>query len=149
MKKMSFGKLVSGLLASKDTAPPQMWRPTDRPYPRLADLDPTSLGLTGQEGIYAVWHLGVRPQWLRVGAAADLGAALSQLAQTPWVKSHKDNHGVFVSWAFVSQNQSAGFVRYLAETLSPAYQSEPFPGDRAFDLATLSIACPLPPGTQT
>lgn len=148
MKKTSFTKLVSGMLAGKDPQT-QMWRPLDQPYPRLMDLDPAALGLSGQDGIYAVWHLGVRPQWLRIGAAPNLAAALSQLAQTPWINAHKDNYGVFVAWAFPPQNQSAGLARYLAETLSPAFQSAPFPGDRAFDPAVSPIACPLPPGTQS
>ena len=148
MKKMSFTKLMSGMLAGKDPAPP-MWLPVDRPYPRLMGLHPEPCGLLGREGLYAVWHLGVRPQWLRVGAAANLGAALPQLAQMSWVAAHKDNHGVFVAWAFAPENQIAGLVRYLGETLSPAYQREPFAGDRALDPTVLSIACPLPPGTQS
>ena len=149
MKKVSFSKLVSGLLAGKDSAPPQMWRPVDRPYPRLMGLNPAAFGLAGRDGIYAVWHLGVRPQWLRIGAATDLGAVLAQLAETPWIKAHKDNQGVFVAWAHPPPNQSGALVRYLAEILSPAFQGEPFPGDRAFDPAVPSLACPLPPGTQS
>ncbi len=148
MKKTSFTKLVSGLIAGK-ASQAQMWRPLDQPYPRLLDLDPAALGLSSQDGIYAVWHLGVRPQWLRVGAASNLAAALSQLAHTSWIIAHKDNQGVFVAWAFPPQNQSTGLIRYLAETLSPAFQTEPFPEDRAFDPAVRPIECLLPPGTQS
>ena len=148
MKKVSFSKLVSGMLAGKDSTLPQMWRPTDQPYPRLMDMDPVALGLAGQGGIYAVWHLGVRPQWLRVGAAANLGAALSQLVQMPWIEAHRDNQGVFVAWCCPSHNQSAGFVRYLVETLAPAFQSAPFSGDQALDSSAPAIVCQLPPGTQ-
>lgn len=149
MKKVSFTKFLGGVFGGLEPASAQMWRPLDRPYPRIMEVDIAVEGLVGQPGIYAIWHLGVRPQWLRVGATLNLGVTLSQLAHVRWIVAHKDNNGVFAAWAFRPQEQSAGLVRYLAETLSPAYQGEPIPGDLVLDPDVPSVVCPLPPGTQT
>jgi len=146
MKKASLSKFVGGLLAAKQPAA-NLWHPSDRPYPRLAD--PASLDLAGREGLYAVWHLGVRPQWLRVGAASDLGGTLRALAQMPWIVSHQGNAGIYAAWAFPPANQYAGMVLYLTQTLKPAFQSATFGSDLALDPTAPAIVCPLPPGTQT
>jgi hypothetical protein len=143
MKKISLGKLVGGLLGAKDAPGP--WRPHDVPYPRLLEVDAESL--KGRQGVYAVWHLGVRPQWLRVGAADDLGAALGGLAHAAWIVRHQDNAGVYVAWADVPPEQQGGVVRFLTETLKPAFQHEVYAGDRAADPAATVIAFTLPPGT--
>ena len=147
MKKVSLSKLVGGLLA-KDAVPVNPWHPERKPYPRLLDLNAATEGLNGQRGIYAVWHLGVRPQWLRVGAAASLGAALNGLARQPWVAQHHNNAGVFVAWAFVAPEQCAGTVRYLAEKLKPAFQAEAYDGDLPVDPVATLISIMLPPGTR-
>ena len=144
MKKVSLSKLVGGLLA-KEAGP---WRPVGKPYPRLVDFNAGAEGLTGQPGIYAVWHLGVRPQWLRVGAASHLGIALSGLAAQPWIAQHHDNAGVFVAWACVATEQCSGMVRYLAANLRPAFQAEAYDGDLPVDPAATLISIMLPPGTR-
>ncbi len=146
MRKAAFSRLVGRLLADKN--PPLVWQPAIQPYPRLQDFDSAGAGLLGKEGVYAVWHLGVRPQWLRVGATANLGAAFSALAATAWIRGHHDNAGVFVAWAMPAQDQAAALVRFLIAKLQPAFQQDSFPGDRAIDLAGPAIVCPLPPGTQ-
>ena len=146
MKKTSLSKFVGGLLAAKEPAA-NLWHPSDRPYPRLAD--PVSLDLAGCEGLYAVWHLGVRPQWLRVGAASDLGGALHALARMPWIVSHQGNAGIYVAWAFPPAHQYAGMVLHLTQTLKPSFQSATFGNDLTLDTAASAIVCPLPPGTQS
>jgi hypothetical protein len=92
--------------------------------------------------------LGVRPQWLRVGAADDVGAALTGLIEQPWIALHQKNAGVFAAWAFVTPEQSAGMVRYLAAKLQPSYQAEAYSGDRSIDPAVVPITISLPPGTR-
>lgn len=144
MKKVSLGKLVGGLLAGKESASP--WRPEDL-YPRLLGLDVSNL--KGRQGIYAVWHLGVRPQWLRVGGGADLAATLTGLAAVPWIAQHQNNAGVFVAWAFVTPVQLPGMVRFLAEKLSPAFQNEFYEGDLVVDPAVAPVTIMLPPETAS
>jgi len=147
MKKTSFTKLMSGLLTEKD--PPNMWRPGEGLYPRLAEVG-SAAEVAGREGLYALWHLGVRPQWLRVGAAKDLGRAFEELAQAPWVVTHQRNAGIHAAWAFVPPGQHAGMVRFLTETLNPAFQGEGEGAahDSVLDPSAPPIACVLPPGTQ-
>ena len=139
MKKLS--KFVGGLLGGKES---NLWLPNDRPYPRLTEADAPA-----REGIYAVWHLGVRPQWLRVGATTDLGAAFRTLEQTPWIVTHQGNAGIYVAWGFPPATQYAGMVRHLTETLTPAFQGEVLMQDLALDAVAPAIVCALPPGTRT
>jgi len=145
MSPSPFAKLMAGILPAKKNADADFWSPVQKPYPRLANIDVA--GLAGREGIYALWHLGVRPQWLRVGATADLGAALQALAQEPWITAHGDNAGVFAAWAFPPPDQTRGMARYLSERLKPAMQSTTFAGDLAFDSSVDAVVCALPPGT--
>lgn len=143
MKRAVFSKVMGGLRALQQQQP---WLPSDQPYPPLLALDFAAAG--ARDGLYAVWHLGVRPQWLRVGAAADLGAALGALARMPWIVGHGNNGGIFVAWAYPPKADHAGIVRFLAETLKPAYQHENFAPDLAFPSEAVPHIFPLPPGTR-
>lgn len=125
-------KKVLGLF--KKEAPAIGWLPADRAYPRLAT---NIAGVPAQPGIYALWHRGVRPQWLRVGAAKNLASAFVELAEAPEIAALGID--VFVTWAVPPANQHAGIVRFLIDTLQPALQ------DVAVDAAP--TAFPLPPGT--
>jgi len=143
MKRTSFKKLLGGMLGA---APPTLWQPAGQPYPRLLSLDVA--GFAGREGLYAIWHTGVRPQWLRVGATADLGRALAALVHTHWVVTHEGNAGIFVAWALPPPAETVRMARYLAETLKPAFQHETFAYDWALDASVLPLTCSLPPGTR-
>lgn len=145
MKKIGFGKLLRGIAATPPSSPVQ-WQPVGAPYPRLLGFNATMLD--GRPGLYAIWHLGVRPQWLRVGHAADLGAAVRQLAEASWVKTHETNAGLFLAWAFLPTAQGAGYVRDLVARLKPAFQSAPIFADASLDEGTQRVSCPLPPGTS-
>jgi hypothetical protein len=142
MKKVSLGKLVGSIL--KAAPPAQLWQPDGKPYPRLLAFNPE--GVKGRQGVYAVWHLGVRPQWLRVGATADLGESFTALKEAPWIVLHENNAGVFAAWTFAPPAEAAGMARFLAEKLTPAFQAERCTGDLPLDVAP--IAAPLPPGTR-
>jgi hypothetical protein len=144
MKRTSFKKLVTGMWAKE--APVTLWQPPGQLYPRLMGFDPTALA--GREGLYAIWHLGVRPQWLRVGLVDDLALAFASLACAPWVVLHEGNAGIFLAWAYPPPLQAMGMARYLVETLKPTFQSAPFSFDRALEPAAPPFTCSLPPGTQ-
>jgi len=143
--KAKLGKLLGGLAPKSAT----IWLPKDRPYPRLALLDPASDGLSGViGGLYAVWHLGVRPQWLRVGATMDLAATLNTFKHHPMLEGFQPHGGVFVAWALLPPPAWAGTVKYLAQRLSPALQHLSMPGDAPLDMTAQLLPCPLPPGTE-
>jgi hypothetical protein len=143
MKKIGFGKLLRGI-ASAPEAPGVQW--VSAPYPRLVGFN--AAVLDGKSGLYAIWHLGVRPQWLRAGFAMNLGAAVRQLVDMPWVKMHEGNTGIFLAWAFVTPVQGMGLARDLVEKLKPAFQAEPFLADATLDEGVARASCPLPPGTS-
>lgn len=148
MKKAPLAKRLGKLIAGKPSQPAAIWHPLDRLYPRLLDFDPGAAGLTGKLGVYAIWHLGIRPQWLRVGANQDLGTAFGAFARTAWIQTFHGNAGVFIAWAVPPQNQCAGMAGFLAEKLRPSFQGEAYSGDLALDSSVTPIAYPLPPGTQ-
>jgi len=147
MKKNSLMKLASGLLGSKE--PLLAWQPAERAYPRLVGLDLAVHGVRSQAGIYVVWHLGVRPRWLRAGVSNNLGTTFEVLAHARWIQLHQDNAGVFVAWAFPPQHASMGMVRFLTEKLQPAFQNEVLPDDISIGADVVPVTCPLPPGTRT
>ncbi len=119
------------------------WHSDTGEYPRLLTLDCDAAGLAGKRGIYAAWHLGVRPQWLHIGAAPDLAEAFRELANSPEILAYDQNRGVFAAWAFPPEDQVPGTVLYLRQTLNPAFGSPESP-----DGADIKpVSCPLPPGT--
>ncbi len=145
MKKVSLKGLVSGL-TNRSREP--VWQPADGPYPLLRGFTPPQ-DLAGQTGVYAVWHRGVRPQWLRVGWAADLGVCLKQLTRADWLMRHEDNGGVYVAWMSATGEQAGGMARFLTEKLKPAFQEGIFAGEKASDESVPPSPCPFPPGTQS
>src|SRR5690349_15904035 len=111
-------KKILGLF--KKAPETSIWQPAAQLYPRLAPEIP---GLAKQAGIYALWHLGVRPQWLRVGAVRDLADAFKQMSAHSAVVQHA-GAGVFLAWSSPAPAQTAGIVRFLTIRLAPALQDE-------------------------
>ncbi len=110
------------------------WFPADGAYPRLSA---NITGVPARPGVYTLWHRGVRPQWLRVGAANNLASMFAEMVDAPEIVALGVD--VFVTWALPPANQHAGIIRFLADVLQPALQD-------TVD-AVAPIAFPLPPGT--
>ncbi len=134
---------ILGMFRKAEPAPAG-WLPADRAYPSLAATIP---GVTNQPGIYALWQLGVRPQWLRVGAAGNLASALAQMMDVMEL-GEQPASTVFVAWAYPPSGQHSGIVRFLADALQPALQGVALASDASGDLAAAAITYPLPPGTK-
>jgi hypothetical protein len=124
-----------------------VWQPADRFYPSLFDLASSVRDLKGKQGVYLVWHLGVRPRWLRAGQARDLGQSFGTLAAADAFISCRVHGGVFASWCFAPAEQRPGIVRFLAERLEPALQTFVVPGE-PHDETAAAIAFSFPPGTR-
>ena len=142
-RQSGLAQRVARLWSGKDNATP--WLPKDARYPRLLAWDAKTAGAVGQSGLYACWHLGVRPRWLRVGGAGDLTLAIMQLQKRAEIVRHEANGGVFIAWAVLPVAQQAAAVGYLAEHLKPVCQTLALAGEMAPILP--GVAFPFPPGT--
>jgi hypothetical protein len=123
------------------------WLPKDAAYPSLTTLDVVRAGLQRQSGLYACWHLGVRPRWIRTGAHADLALSLAQLRERREITDFDIHGGVYVAWALAPREVLAGAVAFLAEHLAPVLQALPIAGE--VPPAATATEFPLPPGTRT
>jgi hypothetical protein len=134
-------------LVGKLAAPmPPPWRPIDRPYPLLGGLDPRVEKLHKTPGVLAVWHLGVRPQWLKIAACTDLGAAIESAAANAAIMSYAPNGGVYAAWAPLPPAAMAGPVVHLVAELRPALQSHALAGELQPKPDTKPAVFALPPG---
>ena len=139
-------KRIAGALNGGEKDTRASWEWDNGRYPRLMAFDPTRL--SGRSGIYALWHLGVRPLWLRVGYASDLGAAAAFLAAAPLIGAYSVHDGPFLSWSFCEAAEAAGLVKYLAARLNPVLQTEAFACDAPLDPGAPPVTCSLPSGTK-
>ena len=71
---MALKSLVDKLTGKSDRG---SWQPAAGPYPRLISMDEAAPSvLKNKGGVFALWHRGVRPQWIYIGYTPDLWAAL-------------------------------------------------------------------------
>lgn len=123
------------------------WHPGEGAYPSLFALGVHAQAVKGKGGVYAVWHLGVRPQWLRIAAGDDLLVCLNAVAQALDVSPFRGNGGIFAAWAFVDAPRRPGIVVHLRARLAPVLRDAAFPGETRWMGAPGPMAYPLPPGT--
>ena len=141
-----FERIAGALASGRDRTAAVIWQPEDARYPRLLPFDPRPLA--GRSGLYLLWHLGVRPQWLRVGFSLDLGEAIKLLANTPAITAFGANDGPFLSWCFCAEGGAAGVVNFLAGQLKPVLQDQMLACDHAVNFAAAPVPCALPAGTK-
>jgi hypothetical protein len=141
--KQRLKSLVDKLAVPPAVAP---WRPATGPYPALGAMDPAALGLDKISGLLAVWHLGVRPQWLKVAACADLGACVRAAQATPAIVSYAANGGIYAAWAPLPPAALAGPLVYLIGELKPTLQATVLAGELAAKPGLKPQAFALPPG---
>ncbi len=140
-------KRMTGVVTpGRGTSPPVAWQPDGGRYPRLLSFDPRPLA--GRSGLYLLWHLGVRPQWLRAGFAKDLGAAAAHLSKTPEIAAFIPHDGPFLTWAFCAADAAPGLVNFLGSRLNPVLQDLVLVCDMIVDPAATPVACALPSGTK-
>jgi hypothetical protein len=86
---------------------------------RLLRLHPAEAGLSGIGGVYVMWHRGVRPQWIYMGATDDLGESIGQARDTQEVLSFEGRGSVYVTWAPIKSEYRDGVAVYLRNSLNP------------------------------
>lgn len=142
---MAVGDRFKSFVKQFTASPSGPWQPVGQPYPLLATFDPTSL--VGVPGLLAIWHLGVRPQWLKVAAVTDLAAALRSAALMPDIISYRPNGGVYVAWALLKEASTLAYAKHLTTTLLPLLQATVLISEVAWPDELKALDFPLPPGT--
>ena len=112
------------------------WRPLHAQYPALAPFDAGTLA--GQSGVVALWHLGVRPRWLKVMGGADLAALVRAAQADVDIRNAEVHGGVYLAWAPLAAPATTGAVASLTLQLGLG-KAVPPEGAAPF---------PLPPGTR-
>ena len=108
---------------------------------RLIDLDPEETGLSGQGGIYVVWHAGIRPEWVYLGKTKDMGGAMHALARNQDVMRYDLLGGLYVTWVIIDEEYWDGALLFLNQKLNPVEDCPDVPtGD---DVAPILVT---PPG---
>ncbi|MSO98484.1 MAG: hypothetical protein EXR11_09745 [Rhodospirillaceae bacterium] len=146
---MALGKRLKSLIGSLTAAPTATspWQPPGQPYPMLVGFDAAGAGLSGTAGLVAIWHLGVRPQWLKVAAVTNLALAIQSAANTAAIVSYKPNGGVYVAWAALQPAALLGPAQHVIATLKPVLQALPLASERAVPADIKPTDFPLPPET--
>ena len=142
----SLAKTMTGLFAQVFAASPAPWLPSDTPYPALVRIEPETMGLVRAAGVYALWHLGVRPRWLRVGGGDDLAALLAAQRHDPEVEIFNANGGVYCAWALLALPQIPAVLASLTAQLQPVLRSSSCAG-AAVAAEPGTQPFPLPPGS--
>jgi hypothetical protein len=147
---MALGKTLKSLAAkfAAPQVPASAWRPIGAVYPALHSFEPVAHGLTATPGLIAVWHLGVRPQWLKVAAVTNLEVALKAAGQVTAITSYKPNGGVYVAWALTAMPAGLGHAVFLMGRLQPVLQAHPLPAELPIGENIKPVEYPFPPGTS-
>lgn len=98
-------------------------------YPRLLHLRTGEPDVAGLGGVYLLWHRGLEPAWIAVGASNDLGNTLVQLQDANQILDYEPHGGVYATWAPFKPQYRAGVVHYLREQLDPLIPGDPLTGD--------------------
>jgi len=103
-------------------------------------LDAEKAGLAGIGGIYAIWHGGLRPEWVSIGKSDDLAAAFRDLAGNEDIRNYNIRGGLFVSWALIRQDYRDGVLRFLNDSMNPLVPGPDAPGE---DVTPIPVIGPL------
>lgn len=93
-------------------------------FSKLVTLNVAKAGVAGG-GVFVIWHSGVKPQWVMVGASDNLAQTIDALRDDPEILPYDARGGLFVSWALIKPKYHAGIVKYLNDTMEPLVQRGP------------------------
>jgi hypothetical protein len=91
-------------------------------FHRFIVLDAEKAGLTGIGSIYAIWHGGLRPEWVSIGKSEDL-------AGNEDIRNYNVCGGLFISWALIRQDYRDGVLRFLNDSMKPLVPGPDIPGE--------------------
>lgn len=146
-------QLVGGLVAKvgprrrSGSEPSRLsWQPHGQPYPRLSGFDAAAAGLADAPGLCVIWHLGVRPQWLKVAASRNLAATIAAAATAAPIVAFQPNGGLYLAWVCCAAPRAAAIAAHLVGALSPRWRACDLPGE--LPPAAVAESFPLPPGVR-
>lgn len=110
-------------------------------FPKFLDLDPEAAGLKGVTGVFAIWHTGVKPEWVYVGESADLAKSFFELGEDKEILQYQNRGSLYCSWCFILPKFQPGAVCYLTLALKPVVENPNCPNRENVELVPV-----LPPG---
>ena len=84
---------------------------------RWCSLERVDLSSVQTSGVYAIWHGGIAPRYVRIGSG-DIRQRLSEHRRNPEIMAFAAP-GLFVTWASVHPNQQPGVEAFLAKACNP------------------------------
>ena len=105
--------------AQEELTDPHWARTKKGSFHRLLSLDPEANGLTKANGVYVVWHGGIKPGWIFIGRSDDLARTFHEVAEDEEVMAYDIRGGIYVAWAMIKEEFQNGVVRHLNDALSP------------------------------
>jgi len=110
-------------------------------FPRFLDLDPEAAGLKNSQGVFAIWHTGLRPAWVYIGWSTDLAQDFFRLGDDPRILEHRNKGNLYCSWSPIRKEFHKGVCAYLTTVLRPIVENPEVPDARYVELVPV-----LPPG---
>ena len=108
----------------------------------LLDLDPDQLKLSGQGGVYVIWHGGVKSKWVFVDDTDNLASALVNAMDNEDITQFQVNGGLFVAWAPIAENFRKGVVLFLTQTMKPIIENPNAPKSESDTLFAVPVFGP-------
>ncbi|KAA5606636.1 hypothetical protein F1188_04680 [Roseospira marina] len=100
--------------------PDPMWqRDSANRFYRLLAMRPGKPNLKGHSGVFVLFHKGVRPGWVYVGATGDLDTAIDRLQSHREISDLERRGGLFMTWAYIRADKRDGVVAYLRSRMAP------------------------------
>ncbi len=99
--------------------------------------------LNGRGGVLAVFHRGVRPAWVYVGATLDLGKLIEDAKDDPQISEFDNRGGLFATWSFVKPSYQEGVVAYLRQQLKPKVLDSPLDMGRTYSVKPIRVHPPV------
>lgn len=117
------------------THDPQWTRSPNGKFHKLSFLNFDASMAVG--GVYVVWHGGIRPQWVYVGASDNVGQALEKLLDNREIMDYDVHGGLFATWSKILPEFRPGVLRHLKETMQPLVNNPAIAGDPVKPIAVL------------
>ncbi len=119
------------------------WEKNDKGrFWKLLMVRPDAVGLGGRGGVAAFFRRGLKPGWVFVCAADDLGALIERAQDNTEITGYEARGGVFVTWSFVKSEYRDGVVAHLRRTLKPEISTCALDGNDTYAVDPIPVNPP-------